>query len=295
MNKILLHLREIGTFLLNVLFYAILALLLYLLLIVFCFSSFKIPTGSMIPTIIPGDYVLVNKMAYGARLFDIFKASDGERVPIYRMPGYTHPRRNDVVVFHIPHPHSWNRIEMDLSKYFIKRCIALPGDTLSIVHGKYVVNGDTTQAWGYLPAQEKLSRTGLTQIPEGVVHTFPGDSILGWNIKDFGPLYIPKKGETLTLDRTHSLLYRKIIAWELQRDIIFRDGSLWDGENRIKEFTFRHNYLFMGGDRVMDSQDSRYWGLLPDDLVVGKAITVWKSVDPMTEKIRRERVFKRIR
>ena len=88
----------------------------FLLLRVFVFGSYRIPTDSMIPAIIPGDYVLVNKLAYGARLFDLFDALEGKKVKIRRTPGYTHVKHNDVVVFHIPHPHGWDKIEMDMFK-----------------------------------------------------------------------------------------------------------------------------------------------------------------------------------
>ena len=110
----------------------------FLLLRVFVFGSYRIPTDSMIPAIIPGDYVLVNKLAYGARIFDLFDALEGKKVKIRRIPGYTHVKYNDVVVFHIPHPHGWDKIEMDMFKCYIKRCIGLPGDTLRIMKRKYL-------------------------------------------------------------------------------------------------------------------------------------------------------------
>ena len=102
----------------------------FLLLRVFVFGSYRIPTDSMIPAIIPGDYVLVNKPAYGARLFDLFDALEGKKVKIRRIPGYTHVKHNDVVVFHIPHPHGWNKIEMDMFKMLHQ--------TLHRIAGRYV-------------------------------------------------------------------------------------------------------------------------------------------------------------
>ena len=98
--------RKIGRIALNIFYYSSIALFSFIILRVFVFSSFKIPTDSMQPTIIPGDYVMVNKMAYGARLFDLFDAIDGKDVKIRRAPGYTEVKNNDVVVFHIPHPNS---------------------------------------------------------------------------------------------------------------------------------------------------------------------------------------------
>lgn len=268
--------------------------IVFILLRVFVFGSYRIPTDSMMPTIIPGDYVLVNKSAYGARLFDLFDALEGKKVKIRRAPGYTRVRHNDVVVFHIPHPRTWDKIEMDMFKYYIKRCIALPGDTLRIVNGIYRINSDTTEQYGNLSAERRLSRMTKEELPEGVYHTFPGDTALGWNIKDFGPVYVPRKGDRIRLDRTQALVYRKIIEWETGRMLRLEGDTLRDEDKPVSYYTFTHDYYFMGGDKVGNSRDSRYWGLLPDELIVGKAWLVWKSIDPYSNEIRWGRVMKSI-
>ena len=85
---------------------------------VFVVCSFKIPSDSMEPTLEPGDYVLVNKLLIGPRLFNLTDALDGKRVTIYRVPGLHSIQRNDVLVFHFPHPHTWEKIEMHLLKYY---------------------------------------------------------------------------------------------------------------------------------------------------------------------------------
>ena len=113
---------------------------LWLFLLVFVYASFRIPTDSMEPTLVPGDYVLVNKLLIGPRLFNLTEALKGKRVNIRRLPGLYDIQRNDVLVFHFPHPHTWEKIEMHLFKYYVKRCIALPGDTLSIRNGIYQIN-----------------------------------------------------------------------------------------------------------------------------------------------------------
>ncbi len=84
---------------------------------VFVVCSFKIPSDSMEPTLEPGDYVLINKLLIGPRLFNLTDALDGKRVTIYRVPGLHSIQRNDVLVFHFPHPHTWEKIEMHLQKY----------------------------------------------------------------------------------------------------------------------------------------------------------------------------------
>src|SRR5690554_2005852 len=104
--------KRIGNIVLTVFNYVFILVFSFILLRIFVFGSYKIPTDSMEPTIIPGDYVLVNKLAYGARLFDLFEAVEGKKVNIKRVPGYSQIKNNDVLVFHIPHPNTWDKIEM---------------------------------------------------------------------------------------------------------------------------------------------------------------------------------------
>lgn len=286
--------KRIGNIGLNIFYYSSILVLSFILLRVFVFGSYKIPSDSMEPTIVPGDYVLVNKLAYGARLFDLFGAVEGEKVDIKRSPGYTRIKNNDVVVFHIPHPNTWDKIEMNMSKYFIKRCIGISGDTLRIINGYYVINSDTSKKYGNIVAEQQLSQTTKESLPNGVYHTFPWDSTLNWNIKNFGPLFIPRVGDKISLNRTNILLYKKIIEWEKGYPLTYRNDTLWDNEIPLSTHIFSHNYYFMGGDKVENSQDSRYWGLLPDDLIVGKASFIWKSKEPYSGKIRWDRVFKKI-
>ena len=293
-NKQKKKIKRIGNIALSAFNYALILVFVFILLRVFVFGSYKIPTDSMEPTIIPGDYVFVNKLAYGARLFDLFDAMEGKEVKIKRVKGYSHVKNNDVLVFHIPHPNTWDKIEMNMLKYFIKRCIGIPGDTLRIVNGFYVINSDTSKSYGNVADERILSRKSKEQLPDGVFHTFPWDSMLNWNIKDFGPLYIPRKGDKIVLDRTNSLLYKKIIEWEKGYSLTLNKNALWDNNTPLTSYIFLHNYYFMGGDKVENSQDSRYWGLLPDDLIVGKASCIWKSKEPYSGKIRWKRILKKI-
>ncbi len=294
MNRTGKTLRKAGQVILNLFYYASIIVLGFIALRVFVFGSYKIPSDSMEPAILPGDYVLVNKPAYGARLFDLFSAVEGKEVKVKRMPGYTRVKHNDVVVFHIPYPNKRDKIEMHMLKYYIKRCIGVPGDTLRIVNGIYTVNADTAKRLGNYAGEQSLSHKTKEELPAGVYTTFPRDSILNWNIKDFGPLYIPRKGDRITLDRTTALLYKKIIDWEKGYPLPLENDTLRDNGKPLQEYTFSHNYYFMGGDKVENSQDSRYWGLLPDDLIVGKAWLIWKSIDPHSGIFRRERILKKI-
>jgi signal peptidase I len=248
----------------------------------------------MSPSLITGDYVLVFKPTLGPRLFNLFATLRGEQVDIYRAPGIRKLRHNDVVVFNYPHPHDWDKIEMHIMKYYIKRCIGLPGDSLFIRNGFFEIKGASAPL-GNVEAQRRVSARRKESFEEAVYHTFPHDSAMGWNIQDFGPLYIPGKGDNIPMNRTNCLLYKKPIEWEQKEILEYRDSTVYLGSQAIESYTFQKNYYFVAGDRTEDSQDSRYWGLLPEEYIVGKAGIVWKSVDPYTGKFRRERFLKTIR
>ena len=113
------------------------------------------------PALKDGDRILVNKLIKGARLFNVFAALDNKDVTIYRMPGLGHFKRNDVLVFNFPYQmNRWDSIRMNVMQYYVKRCIALPGDTLEIRGGFYKVRGCREQLGNY-EAQQYLA--GLQQ------------------------------------------------------------------------------------------------------------------------------------
>lgn len=114
---------------------------------------------------------------------------------------------------------------------------------------------------------------------------------INWNIKTFGPLYIPKAGNSIHMNQSNYILYKKYIEWEQQKELNIRGNNIFLGEESINTYQFSKNYYFVAGDNGENSQDSRYWGLLPEEYIVGKAWIVWKSIDPYTGKIRWKRLF----
>lgn len=258
---------------------------------IFCFSSFKIPSDSMEPKLLIGDNLIVNKMVFGARLFNIFASMRGEQTEIYRMPGIWNIKRNDVLVFNFPHPNNWDKIEMHILKYYVKRCVGLPGDTLSIANGIFRVKGIDYRV-GNEASQRRIARRAKESFEEGVFHCFPYDSILHWNIKDFGPFNIPRRGDRIEMNRTNYCLYKKVIEWEQQAGLSYKDSLVYLNDKMLDTYQFQKNYYFMAGDNGENSQDSRYWGLLPEEYIVGKAWIVWKSVDPYTGRFRWDRFLK---
>ena len=124
---------------------------------VFVSASFSIPSDSMMPTLRPGDYVLVNKLLKGARLFDVWDAAEHRPFEIRRLPGLEEFRRGEVLVFNFPYPERWDSIGFDIMLYYVKRCVGQPGDTVEIRDAHYRVRGVDAPV-GNAGSQERLSR-----------------------------------------------------------------------------------------------------------------------------------------
>lgn len=221
---------------------------------VFVADRFVIPSDSMSPALQRGDRIIVNKLLFGARIYKDYDFHDGMDLKCFRIKGLRRIRRNDVLVFN--YPISDNRISFKINYVYAKRCVGLPGDTLRIVDGFYKVAG-CSEPLGNISSQEVLSATPIELLNEYVVRVMqPADSTSSWTIKDFGPVYIPAQGDTLILNDCTRRFYCAILDYE--------GVSPSDSVH-----VFNHDYYFMAGDNVLDSRDSRYWGLLPDDYIVG--------------------------
>ena len=271
--------------------------LLWILLLVTCIASFKIPSDSMEPTLLAGDNILVNKCVMGGRLFNIWDALEDKEINISRLPGLGKVKRNDVLVFNFPYlEQRWDSIAFRVMKYYVKRCVALPGNTFEIRKGHYKVRG-CTSILGNVEAQDRLMQI-IERGREGdygiVMSGYPYNDIVDWNIVNFGPLYLPVKGDVIEMFPKHVALYRNAIEWEQKKKLFLRGDTILLNDSVIRTYRFKENYYFVAGDKVMNSQDSRYWGLLPEPFIVGKVVRIWKSVDSETDKIRWNRIFKKI-
>lgn len=290
--------KKTKTWLVNLLFGISLVIVCLVLSKIFLFVSFYVPTNSMEPAIKQGDYVLVNKLIPGPRLFNIFATLHLKQTNIYRPLGLKKLQHNDVVVFNNPYPRSKDTLELHILNYFLKRCIGLPGDSLQIINGIYQVKGFNSSL-GNREAQKQLGLY-LKNSPQNILnecHTqcYPNDSTFSWDILNFGTLYIPKTGDNLSLTYQNYILYHKLIEWEEKSILEYHDSTTYLNHKPIQSYTFKKNYYFMAGDYSISSNDSRYWGLVPEEYIVGKVCLIWKSVNIYNNHIRWKRFMKRVR
>lgn len=245
-------------------------LVLWGMIRVFWIDSFIIPSDSMLPTLQAGDKILVDKSLFGARIYrDFHFNKEGIDLNSFRTNGTRGIRRNDVIVFNVPV--NEGQIKFVINYVYCKRCLALPGDTISIENGFYR-NNNYQGVLGNINMQRKLSKMKASTFHPDVFNTPPFEKCLPhWTIKNYGPLCIPRKGDLIAITPREARLYQKILEWELKAkvrvDSTFK--HVYAQGQELKRHRFLHDYYFLAGDHVMDSRDSRYWGLVPDDYIVG--------------------------
>lgn len=126
---------------------------------------------------------------------------------------------------------------------------------------------------------------------------FPADSRFPWNVDNFGPLKVPARGETVQLTTDNLPLYHRIIDIYEENDLEVKDSTIMINGQPATSYTFKMDYYWMMGDNRHNSADSRYWGFVPEDHVVGKASFIWLSLDKdksFLKKIRFNRLFRGI-
>lgn len=319
-------------------------------------EAYTIPTPSMEKSLLVGDFLFVSKLHYGPRTpitplqiplthqtiwgTSIPSYLDWIKLPSFRIPGFSSVKRGDCVVFNWPADEGY---PTDLKTNYIKRCVAVGGDTLSVKNLQLYLNGkpaenplkmqyryfvrtneiiserifkklDITEAilyqGGYIvyTTAENVAKLKEMNFVEDVVSTaksdsvydadarvFPNNSKYMWNEDNFGPLVIPSKGMTISLDSMSLPLYEStILKYENLKDVKVQNGQLLIDNQVVTTYTFKQNYYFMMGDNRHNSLDSRFWGFVPEDHIVGKAVFIWLSLDPegkFLDKVRWKRLF----
>lgn len=257
------------------------------------YDQFITPTESMIPTLLPGDRIMVDKNVFGARIYSDFNFDKkGAELKSWRTRGSRDIRHNDIVVFNFPHHNG--KINFVINNVYAKRCIGIPGDSVSIIDGHFK-NNNYQAMIGLEQMQYNFSQMPDSIFPNYVLNSIPHDGHIPWTIKNLGPLYLPRKGDYVRLTAKEGCLYRMLLEWETGKTISFnweKDSVYADG-TPLDSHVFTHGYYFMCGDNVSNSNDSRYWGLVPEEYIVGIVSRISYSIDPKTGKYRTDRILKK--
>jgi len=316
----------------------------------FFFEISPVSSPSMEKTLLTGDYMLVNKLAYGPRLLKtIFSIpfinqryySTIISLPYMRLFGSPDVERNDIVVFNFPLEDEY---PVDHRTYFVKRCVGLPGDSIKIIDGFVYINHQLIDKEEYLQfnyhlksdtvlndefiARYHLKEGGsisdnndysfsLTKAKVDTLNTkpfikkiekdiekqglwdeyvFPFNDHYKWNVDNYGALKIPAKGDTVTLDSTSICLFERIISAYEGNILEIKNDSIFINKEYKTKYVIKQNYYFMMGDNRHNSQDSRHWGFVPEDHIIGKSTRIVYSSDPILPTgIRWSRLFNAIK
>ncbi|MBI1806545.1 MAG: signal peptidase I [Ignavibacteria bacterium] len=242
----------------------------FLVLNSFVLASFEVPTGSMENEIMTGDFLLVNKFVFGGTTPRTIPFTS-TKIPSFKLPALWNVERGDIIVFIFPGYR--DEVEPAEFAYYLKRCIAVSGDTLQVINRVVYVNGKPAP----LPRNVKFNSTLIRPAGYADARIFPKGA--PFNEDNYGPIVIPKKGDIIdlteeTFERWEIFIRREGHTAELRNGKVHIDGV------EATSYTVGRDYVFGMGDNRDNSLDSRFWGFIPTNSVVGTPLIVYWSWDP---------------
>jgi signal peptidase I len=243
---------------------------IFLVLNSFVIASFEVPTGSMENEIMTGDFLLVNKFIWGGTTPRTIPLTN-VKLPHFKLPALWSVERGDVIVFAFPGMR--DEVEPDVFAYYLKRAVAIAGDTLEVKNRILYVNGNLAP----LPRNMKFNSGIVKPKGYGDPRIFPQGE--PFNEDNYGPIRIPKKGDVIQLNSSNFDKWKIFIQRENHLAELKDAKILIDGKE-VTSYTVGRDYVFGMGDNRDNSLDSRFWGFIPKDEIIGTPLIVYWSWNP---------------
>jgi len=244
---------------------------------VFVVSLYQISSVSMEPVLLSGDVIIVSKTSYGPRLLKLSSYMKNKTVEYCRLKGRRGIREGDIVVFSMPLHNISSEFESpNAAGCVAKRILCLPGDTVLIENN--------------MGRNDGITRFQIEN------QLFPYDSSLHWTLEKYGPLYVPSKGDSIELTEKNKHWYAEILQSENPGGQVIDSAFAANGKN-ITTYVFKKNYYFVLGDNFYNSFDSRFWGFVPEENIIGEVKGILFSINPDKagfKKFRFSRFFKTV-
>ncbi len=244
---------------------------------VFVVSLYDVSSVSMEPVLLSGDVIIVSKTSYGPRLLKLSSYQKNKNAEYCRLKGRRGIKEGDIVVFSMPLHNSISEFDnINTAGSVAKRIFCLPGDTVLIENNMGRNDGIT-----HFQIENQL---------------FPYDSSLHWTLEKYGPLYVPSKGDSIKLTEKNKQWYAEILQLENPGGQVIDSAFAANGKN-ITTYVFKKNYYFVLGDNFYNSFDSRFWGFVPEENIIGEVKGILFSINPDKagfRKFRFNRFFKTV-
>lgn len=266
-------------------------LLLAVILKAFFIDAYSIPTSSMKNTLIDGDFVIISKASYKLSTPSTIPFT-GIKITQSDLITFSKPSREDVIIFQLPQ--QILQPDSNHTFHYVKRIVGVPGDSLQIINKEIFINNRKVKP----PKEAAIDFVNVTRAGIQDERIFPQNR--KWNPDNYGPIRIPAIGDTIQINHKSLSDWKLLINMEQGVGSLSAEGTVINiNQNPIREYVIQKDYYFVMGDNRDDSYDSRFFGFIPEDAIIGKVKFIYWSVrdDPnlsFPRTIRFNRFFKSI-